>query len=116
VGSTHRATCICGYETVVTVGGGRATFREVSYFPHYCRDCGLVEANIADASGPVATCPKCKRRDASAYGSTEVSMPTTNAQVAFTWGDYQVMERGNLCPECWCMTLIFHRPSEMLFD
>ncbi len=116
MGSTHRATCTCGYESMVTVGGTKATFREVSYFPHYCRDCGLVEVNIAAVKGPKVPCPKCGQRDTHAYGTKTVSDSKSRSQVAIAWGTYEAKEVGNRCPACKGMTLVFHRGPEMQFD
>ncbi len=93
-------------------------FRKVSYFPHYCENCGLVEVNIAksEAKGIVPPCPKCGNNDLHEYGTATACVPVVNNQVALDWGTYHAMEKGNLCPKCKKMTLVFDRMPSILFD
>ena len=90
VGSTHKAHCKCGFETEVIVGGGMYDFHKVSYFPHYCENCGLVAVNIAksEAKGIVPTCPECGNSDLQEYGTQTACVPVTGNQVALEWGTY----------------------------
>jgi hypothetical protein len=118
VGSTHKAHCNCGFEVEVTVGGSRSSFNSESFFPHYCENCGLVEADIAkaEAKGEVPPCPKCGSNDLHEYGTETVSESRYDNDVALQWGAYHAMEKGNLCPVCKKMTLIFDRMASILFD
>ncbi len=117
MGSRHRAHCACGFNTEVTVGGNKQHFRSKSYFPHYCENCGLVEANIAKAEGKgeVPPCPKCGSNDLHEYGTETVYEPMYDNNVALQWGSYHAMVKGNLCPSCKKMTLIFESSPSILF-
>ena len=114
----HKAHCKCGYEATVTVGGGMYDFHKVSYFPHYCENCGLVEVNIAksEAKGIVPPCPKCGNNDLYEYGKPPVSGPVEGSELALEWDDYQATESGNLCPVCKRMTMVIDRSATILFD
>lgn len=118
MGSSHMAHCKCGFEEEITVGGGRHNFHKVSLFPHYCANCGLVQANIAktEAKGIVPPCPKCGNNDLHEYGTKTVCVPVAGNAVAIDWGTYHAMEQGNLCPACRQMTLVFDRMPSVLFD
>ena len=93
-------------------------FRSEAYFPHYCKNCGLVEANIAKAerTGKGPLCPKCGSKAILQYGKEGTCLPVEDNDVAFTWYSYQAMEYGNLCPSCKEMTLVFDRIPSVLFD
>jgi len=58
--SKNRAHCACGFEKMIQVGGTRLSFQNFSTFPHFCKSCGLVEANVA--KNPVC-CPDCKSQN-----------------------------------------------------
>lgn len=141
MGSSHRAHCQCGFDTNVTVGGGKYTFKEDSQFPYYCGSCGIVSVNIAklkiDDQPP---CPKCGGADVHQYGKHPVSIPVAEPQPAsrwdatkkwltnyptaptvsvnrraLQWGAWETNELDNLCPACKKMTLVFSVVSVM-FD
>lgn len=118
MGSSHRAHCKCGYETEVNVGGGMRDFRTKSYFPHYCATCGLVEVNIAkaEAKGVVPPCPKCGNNDLHEYGTETACEPMYDNHVALQWGTYHAMNKGNLCPACKKMTMVFSSMPTILYD
>ena len=118
MGSRHKAHCKCGFKTVVTVGGGMDNFHKVSYFPHYCKKCGLVEPNIAltENQGIVPYCPKCDSNKLKEYGRPPASKPLFGNEVALQWDSYHAMVKGNICPACEKMTLIFEPCPEILFD
>jgi hypothetical protein len=116
MGSTCTASCKCGFEKEVTIGGSMEGFGKVSYFPHYCENCGLVQVNIAKGRRGKRACPTCKNPKLHEYGSDTVSTPIEGDWVALTWGEYQANEHGNLCPACKKMTLVFDRFSGIRFD
>ena len=141
MGSTHQAHCQCGFDTKVTVGGGRRTFQEDSQFPYYCATCGIVSVNIAklkiDDQPP---CPKCGATEVHQYGRHPASIPLVNSppasrwdatkkwltnyppeaaaranRTALQWGQWEAYELDNLCPACKQMTLVFS-PVSVMFD
>jgi hypothetical protein len=146
LGSTYRAHCKCGFEAEVTVGGGRHTFLEQSYFPYHCADCGLVSVNIAKmVQGPLPPCPNCHSPEFYPYGTSPVSIPipkptrwslatewvadrlglepgkasgtsVRSNRRAFQWGDWEANVYDNLCPACKQMTLVFDSMPLVMFD
>jgi hypothetical protein len=114
MGSLHKASCSCGFETSVVVGGNRETYMEESTFPFYCEEDGLISINFREKP---YTCSFCNSIDIKQYGQPPVSLPPT---VEFPWPaiqawDFQAYREGNLCPKCKKMTLIFGG-AEILFD
>lgn len=67
----HQATCHCGFNTQITVGGTMSNFLEDSRFPFYCEHCGLVEVNTALTT---AVCPNCGSAGIAQYGRPPVSV------------------------------------------
>jgi predicted Zn-ribbon and HTH transcriptional regulator len=106
MGSIHEVSCDCGYHGEVTVGGGRSDFRTNAPFPYYCKRCGLVEANTA--KNPVV-CPTCSSEDIHQYGKPPVSTEIPGVYAAFEHFSLKAYEKGNLCPACKKMTLVFDR-------
>ena len=51
MGSFHKASCSCGFETSVVVGGNRETFMQESTFPFYCEKDGLISVNFREDQG-----------------------------------------------------------------
>ena len=120
--SVHTASCECGYRTQIAIGGTKASFLEHSTFPYYCQHCGLVSVNIADFIGERATkealmqrrksahpptCPKCGSKDLDQYGISPASMQVTPNRRALQAWNFVADEKGNLCPDCKQMTLVF---------
>jgi predicted Zn-ribbon and HTH transcriptional regulator len=101
--SGHQATCLCGFDAEIVVGGSRADFRQNSPFPFYCKSCGLVSANTA-ARPPV--CPKCKTTEILQYGKPPISVPKKGHVVLQNF-NYEAFSEGNLCPSCQSQTLMF---------
>lgn len=113
MGSIHKASCVCGYEIDVTVGGDMSSYLENEPFPYYCKSCGLVEANTA-LKNPV--CPSCKSTDIHQYGRPPISsIPQTKNWPALQNFNFSADREGNLCPACKAMTLVFSGPI-VLFD
>lgn len=47
MGSSVRASCLCGFSAVYPVGGALRSHLTQSYFPYRCSPCGLISVNIA---------------------------------------------------------------------
>ena len=112
--SLHSAYCKCGFDSSVFVGGNRETFLSLSFFPFYCKSCGLVTVNIhADK----ILCPHCNEKNIYPYGLPPISIGKMNEN------DYPVIQcfryyayaTGNLCPSCKKMSLAFGH-ADALFD
>ena len=115
MGSRHIASCPCGYSTSVPVGGTMSTFATYSSFPYYCKNCGLVNVNVADEK---IFCPKCKSEDIDQYGLDKVS--DLKVKQTYPWPCLENIDRtasrdGHLCPDCKNFTLSF-KPPTMLVD
>lgn len=112
MGSIKNASCPCGFQKSVVVGGSMARFREESYFPYYCATCGLVDVNIAKED--LIACPECQSQSITQYGKPPIS-GELQERGNFNCYNYKAPYKGNLCPECKQMTLDF-LGSEILFD
>jgi hypothetical protein len=110
--SKNRAHCVCGYEKMIQVGGIRLSFRDFSTFPHFCKSCGLVDANVAKK--PVY-CPECQSTDITAYGTETLANYTQSGNSTIQHFLYRAQHNGNFCPHCKEFTLIFEAAS-VLFD
>ena len=128
MGSIHEASCECGFQKEVTVGGGRHSFRDKSSFPFYCTHCGMVNVNVAQLADGITetSCPTCGAAGAVQYGVPPVSMHDTRPklvnfrvrkkQAALQWWKREASESGHLCPACHKMTLKFSLMPSILFD
>jgi hypothetical protein len=114
MGSFHKASCPCGFETSVVVGGNRETYMKESTFPFFCEEDGLISVNFRKKP---FTCDCCKSIDIKQYGTPPISLPPTGELPwpAIQAWDFQAYREGNLCPKCKKMTLIFGG-SEIRFD
>ena len=79
-------------------------FRTNSPFPFYCKSCGLVLANTAKK--PIV-CPTCASNDIHQYGSPPISVVDPYAHPVLQTFSYKAYAKGNLCPACKHMTLVF---------
>jgi hypothetical protein len=110
--SKNRAHCACGFEKMIQVGGTRLSFQNFSTFPHFCKSCGLVEANVA--KNPVC-CPDCQSTDITAYGTETLANYIQSGTSTIQHFLYRAQHKGNLCPQCNEFTLMFDAAS-VLFD
>ena len=67
--SVVKATCQCGFEQRMGVGGIMHSFQEYSSFPFFFSECGLVSVNTAVR--PIE-CPNGSSHHVVQYGSTEL--------------------------------------------
>ena len=110
--SKNLVHCACGFEKTIQVGGTRFSFQEFSTFPHFCKSCGLVEANVA--KDPVC-CPKCKSTEITAYGEETLSNYKQSGISTIQHFSYRAQHKGNLCPQCNQFTLLIDT-ANILFD
>jgi hypothetical protein len=109
----HTAKCGCGFFTIVKAGGTRANFLTECYFPHYCKECGIVDVNTASKH---ITCPKCNSQNVVAYGRDDLAKMVNREIIPSIQSfDYRAYRYGNFCPKCKEFTLEFEPPS-ILFD
>jgi RNA polymerase subunit RPABC4/transcription elongation factor Spt4 len=104
MGQLVKAICNCGFIKDAPVGGGISTYKESATFPFYCRDCGLVNVNIAKGE---KICPECESIDVTQYGDSKISIPTDHNKV-LEWGSYHSGSRGHLCPNCKSQKMVFN--------
>lgn len=93
MGTTTDAHCFaCGYDTFLSVGGGRANHATYAAWPVWCKTCGYV--TTANFKKSPLVCGQCK--------GTEVIKPTDKEW----WkGDGQIIERwGWLDPDALTLT------------
>jgi hypothetical protein len=111
--------CNCGYQIDFRVGGSRAEYLTISYFPHYCESCGLVSVNVARPR-PKSTlkekllifigirvetveeplcCPECQSQDIKRYGK-EPMVGSKRSRSAISRDDHYLDNFYNFCPSC----------------
>jgi len=98
MGSKHTATCECGYSKEIVVGGSRNSFTTHSYFPYFCKKCGVVDVNV---EAETIYCPECNSVEVEQYGLSKVSdlsLNQTNQRLQYF--SRKAFEDGNLCPKC----------------
>lgn len=98
----YKASCKCGFKRSMRTGGNRDNFQTESYFPFYCKECGLVNVNIKE---PHSTCPSCKSIDLKPCGHRDISLD--NKWKTVQCSQYEAPNVGNLCPNCLDKTLSF---------
>ena len=114
MGSFHNASCACGFESSIIVGGNRESYMTDSSFPFYCEEDGLISVNFREKP---FTCHYCDSTNIKQYGLPPISLEPTGEfpwPVLQAW-DFQAYREGNLCPKCKKMTLVFGS-SEIRFD
>lgn len=109
--SRHNVHCKCGFNKSIEVGGTMFSFTTHSYFPFYCKGCGLVNVNIARKKH---VCPSCKSQQVNQYGLPPLSLKSETYKVIMD-GDYSASSEGHFCPNCNEFNLIFSE-SSMLLD
>jgi DNA-directed RNA polymerase subunit M/transcription elongation factor TFIIS len=113
--SEVKATCSCGLEKTVLVGGFMFN-RNIEYFPAICSTCkDIIQVNLG------AEKPSCSR-----CGSTEITplnirkerkwffKGRTSNEIVERSGDNILTKEPYSCPRCNKNTLSFHRTGLML--
>lgn len=96
MGAVYLANCPCGYQQNITVGGDMETYRQKSFFPFFCKKCGLVEVDICQKR---LRCPQCSSSRVHAYGSAKIS-PHDVGDRELSWQQYSAGSSSHLCPSC----------------
>jgi hypothetical protein len=98
----YNASCKCGFQRSARTGGTRESFQTESYFPFYCKRCGLINVNVMEQHD---LCPRCKSTNITPYGDPTTSLDNKWKMVQCF--DYEAPTEGNLCPDCKNKTLSF---------
>ncbi|RPJ41893.1 MAG: hypothetical protein EHM27_04830 [Deltaproteobacteria bacterium] len=105
------ATCQCGVNTRIMIGGGMANFMTTCFFPCFCERCHtVVQVNLLAKPN---RCPQCKTTKVIPYDDPTLSEGAGKRTVA-NWNIEEKLGRelkltdGNYkCPQCGRMTLRF---------
>jgi len=111
MGSQVTATCQCGMDTSIMIGGGMRNFMTTCYFPCLCEHCRtVVQVNLLAKQ---KRCPQCKTTNVIPYDDPTLSESAGGRTVA-SWNIQEQLGRklnltdGNYrCPQCDQMTLRF---------
>ena len=111
MGTQVTATCQCGVDTIIMIGGGMRNFMTTCYFPCLCEHCRtVVQVNLLAKQ---KRCPRCKTPNVIPYDDPTLSESAGGRTVA-SWNIQEQLGRklnltdGNYrCPQCDQMTLRF---------
>lgn len=136
MGQSTKANCRCGYTCHAVFGGTRYATLDQMRFPHYCSECGVVNANPYQK---LSECPKCHAAPLHRYGVKTTHKPNyflgirlrflekttldwdsfvTNpvGEACFQCAEFSVTVGDHLCPDCGEMRLKFDDQSLCFFD
>jgi len=115
MGQIIKVHCKCGFDSQIILGGSRNSYLEDSSYPYYCKNCGLVSANMAscrdDFDKPM-NCPICKSDEIIPYGTNELSSTKIENEIK---PDITKHKENNFCPDCKDYSLVIG-PLISLFD
>jgi Zn finger protein HypA/HybF involved in hydrogenase expression len=111
MGAAVTATCSCGLEASILIGGGMSNFMDICYFPCQCARCKkVVQVNLLAKR---QRCPTCRANQPVPYddpsltdgsGSNEI----TSWNIAENLGrTLKLTDSHYHCPQCGQMTLRF---------
>ena len=111
LGSAVTASCACGLEATVLIGGGMANFMAVCYFPCQCARCNrVVQVNLLAKR---RRCPKCRASQPVPYDHPRLT-DGSGSNVITSWNIAEKLGRTLKltdshyhCPQCGQMTLRF---------
>jgi Zn finger protein HypA/HybF involved in hydrogenase expression len=111
MGSFINASCQCGLEVGIMLGGGFRNFTTVAYFPCICEKCrNVVQANMFSKR---KRCPRCRGR-VTPYDDPALSVLDGSERIIEDWNVEDTIGRilvltdgGYRCPQCDQMTLHF---------
>lgn len=119
MGSQVTATCQCGVDASIMIGGGMGNFMTTCYFPCLCEHCRtVVQVNLLAKQ---KRCPQCKTTKVTPYDDPTLSECAGERTVASWYIEEQLgrelklMDGNYRCPQCGCMTLRF-AGSGLLWD
>ena len=108
----------CGFESEVTIGGSRATYRTHSPWPILCRSCGGLEST--NTCNEPLVCSACRSQNIFVYGETwpeEAGFDWLQSRphsVASNFSRY-LFDVNYPCPACRAEAFRFG-PMTMIFD
>ena len=109
MGSIIQASCKCGFQKEMYLGGGMENFTTHCSFPYYCQDCGkLFEGNMLDKN---VKCEECESENVLPYNNERVCK--SKGGEVFSWyvdelGDDIILPYGDyLCPACGNYSMTF---------
>jgi len=119
MGSQVDATCACGLEATINIGGGMATFMTTCYFPCLCSKCrDVVQVNLLAKR---RRCPHCRAGNLIPYDDPELSQDRGDEIIA-EWNMEDELGRNLVltdahykCPRCGEFSLVFS-PGACLWD
>lgn len=111
MGSMINASCECGYEKNMSLGGGMMNFNTRCNFPFYCEGCNILfEDNIFNEK---IICPNCHKGDIYSY-DTAKACGSVGEKTVFDWnvgneiGRKLLLTDGDyICPSCHKFSLRF---------
>lgn len=136
LGQVTTASCRCGYTFRCVLGGTKSQRFEEGTFPHYCDQCGVVNAPFFSDGH---TCSHCRSGILIRYGtattrrdgrllwlrmpSRDTTTTTWNDKVTsprglplHQWWDFRLTKGDHLCPQCGDMSLQFSEQVLQFFD
>jgi hypothetical protein len=126
MGSEVIATCQCGLNTNIMLGGGMNNHLTINYFPCLCDRChAVVQVNIL---GKSMQCPQCKTASVIPYDDPTLSVcrekpPIAKWEQLLRWlgirkerpEQWKLTDGNFKCPQCGKMSLHF-KDSGLLWD
>jgi Zn finger protein HypA/HybF involved in hydrogenase expression len=119
MGTSVTATCPCGKNTEIMIGGGMNNFTKTCYFPCFCGNChAVVQANLLDEQ---IKCPHCKTNKIIPYDDPKLA-GKAGKNIVESWnvekqlGRKLILTDGKYrCPHCDQITLRF-MSGDVLWD
>jgi Zn finger protein HypA/HybF involved in hydrogenase expression len=113
MGSQVVATCRCGVEAKILIGGGMLNFDTLCFFPCLCETChDIVQVNLLEEA---KRCPKCKSTTLIPYDDPRLSKTPGKRKVAQCSIEDPldrdlILTNGNyMCPKCKKLWLRFRK-------
>ena len=98
------AICECGVNAKISVGSGRLNYKEIEYFPGYCKNCNeVIQINLKDE---FSFCKSCSRDIAIPYNDPELIGNIGQEIVSRSFGNV-ITDGTYYCPSCNNMSLRF---------
>jgi hypothetical protein len=90
--ANYKASCKCGYETTVRVGGTRIMAGTGTYHDAVlCKECGKLGSSLFGVDAP--TCEFCQSTNIVSYNDPELRAATSEKYIGLISGLY-------FCPQC----------------
>lgn len=86
VGTIVEATCECGYQKGMALGGGFADFTERNAFPYLCEKCSDIV--VLNAMDPSPCCNQCQWDGVVPYSKPSMFLDKPLNGTVYEWGEY----------------------------